>query len=266
MSGNQLAQARFHHRIRTLAVLVDAALVLKIGRAVHRYGDAHRIVRKELDDFVGQQRGVGRQAVGHALAFGGSGLIGIKHHIAQQLEVHQRFTAEERDVRHFAVTRAGQQEIDRCLGGFQRHVFGLARRRGDLVCAEFIAIGTSQIALVGDVQHKGLQRIVFGRRRRGQRRFADFVRDDTAHCTQFADQVFGIGARIVRFDQRRNHLAIGHFLLAEQRHDAGRTFIKGEDGTSRGQVHKALALGIEQVDVTAAVFGGENGCHLATSG
>ena len=76
----------------------------------------------------------------------------------QQRKVHQRLAAEEGDVNRTASGRLLQQKIHRSLGRLEIHELRLAFGRGHLVFAEFVAIRAGQIALVGEIQHQGLQR------------------------------------------------------------------------------------------------------------
>jgi hypothetical protein len=138
------------------------------------------------------------------------------------------------------------------LGGIDRHILGLAIGRGDLVRAKFIAIGAGQIALVCDVEHQCLKRIIALRLGRGGGRDG-LIRNDHAGKAKLAHQILGIHRAVTRPGQSGDQISMGHFACVQHgQHFAHRT-VERKDGARRNEVDEILTLGVKAVDFAAAI-------------
>ena len=175
--------------------------------AIHTDGDADAVRRQKLNDGGCQQRGVGGQAEIDMPSVIGCLLAGVCHHLLEQRKVHQRLAAEEGHVNRTAAGRLLQQKIHGGLRGLEIHEFRLALGRCYFIGAELVTVLTRQVALVGEIQHQGLQREISGR---GLDRFRNVsTGNDDVGVHHFRHELF----RVIRFqttgDQIFDQLIVG---------------------------------------------------------
>jgi hypothetical protein len=236
VAREQLADARLDDVEAADALLEGTVAVLVLLGAVDRDRDAEAVLRQEVDDLVGQQRGVGRQRVVHALLPRRGLGLGVLDGGADRREVQQRLAAEERDGHLRPVAAAAQQEVDRLPRRVVVHLrlaCALAARAvGQPVLAVLVAVRARQVALVGDVEHQRRQRERHRRQLRARRRgFAH--RADDAEVDQVVQRRRG-GRAIGAIGEPR--LVVATAGKGERVDDRGGVGVEAEDRRRGGDV------------------------------
>ena len=199
---DEFSNLGFDNVVAAAPVWKDAQLVVQFLGSVHAHRDADVVLRQEVDDRGREQGRVGGETEVDRPGFLLGLFASILDYLLQQRVVHQSLTTEERDLQRVALGGLLQEEGDCGLRRLQIHELRLAFGRGNLVGSVLVAILTGQIALIGEVQHQGLKRKVWGRILHSILRTA-VPRKDSAGGPQLFEDFASIGTTQPRGGQFR---------------------------------------------------------------
>ncbi len=183
----------------------------------------------------------------------------------EHLEVHQRLAAEERDVRGLAGARFAQREVHARPGRLLAHELGLAAVLGvdDLVFAVLVAVGAGQVALVGHVDHQGLDGHGLERDDlEGWRLDRQVVHG--ADAMQLGDRVLHFGLAEAR-RQRRQQLGGRVRPRRQQIDDGRRALVEGKHRRARHHVAETLPRRLERVELAQSDLGHAHGVTVGSN-
>src|SRR5439155_8641229 len=141
-------------------------------RPVDADGHAESVRLEKVDDLISEQRAVGSEREINLLARLPALFYSVGYNLAHELEVEQRLAAKEDDVHLTALAGLLEEKVHAGAGRVPVHLHGRGTVLGRF---GLVAVGTVQIALVGDVDDGRAEGKVFhvndrqGRRGRGLR-------------------------------------------------------------------------------------------------
>ena len=185
--------------------------------------------------------------------------LGIWHRPAQHRIVHQGLAAEEADVDPLALPRLAKQQVDTLPRRLVSHELGLRAVGGidDLVFAILVAVATTQVALVRDVEDRRRE----GKRLdRGQRNDGRHLRHRFGGGPDRVD-LLELGQEGIEVHRRKLRRHAGNQLgavdrLVTQRVDQGaRRGIQRKDSRAGDQIQIPLVGGLERMVFSEAKYG-----------
>src|SRR5712672_1290889 len=249
MASEEFAHFRLDNVVAAAAIGEDAERVIHFLGSVEANGYADFVGGQIIDDDGSEERGVGGKAEIDFDALERGLLAGVVDHFAKHWEIHQGLAAEKSDVHGPATFGLGEQIVHRRLRGLPIHEFFFAFGSGDFVFAEFVAILTRKIALIGEVHHQGLQREMLRELLRSSGNWRSVT--NGMDLTEFLNGFGDIQRRVADFLRHTaNQVGAGERPIRELVQNRRGSFIERKDTATGDEIEKIAALPAESAEFT----------------